>query len=84
MHSSDTAILYFEDVRVPQSNLIGDEGKGFIYQMLQFQEERLFAVAQGIVVIVKDITKNMCLHWFTTLVVYTCTVAFNNDNRNTT
>ena len=49
MHSSDTAILYFEDVRVPQSNRIGDEGKGFMYQMMQFQEERLFATAEGIV-----------------------------------
>nr|XP_054752157.1 probable acyl-CoA dehydrogenase 6 isoform X1 [Lytechinus pictus] len=45
MHSSDTAELFFEDVRVPQSNLIGQEGAGFIYQMLQFQEERLFAGA---------------------------------------
>ena len=45
MKSSDTAILYFEDVRVPQSNLIGEEGMGFVYQMLQFQEERMFASA---------------------------------------
>lgn len=45
MHSSDTAEIYFEDVRVPQSHVIGEEGKGFVYQMLQFQEERLFACA---------------------------------------
>ncbi len=45
MLSSDTAEIYFEDVRVPQSHLIGEEGKGFVYQMLQFQEERLFACA---------------------------------------
>jgi citronellyl-CoA dehydrogenase len=43
MHSSDTAELFFEDVRVPQRNLIGEEGKGFTYQMIQFQEERMFA-----------------------------------------
>ena len=43
MHSSDTALLYFEDVRVPARNLIGEEGKGFVYQMMQFQEERLYA-----------------------------------------
>ena len=43
MFSSDTAQLFFEDVRVPQKYLIGDEGMGFTYQMLQFQEERLFA-----------------------------------------
>lgn len=48
MHSSDTAQLYFEDVRVPARNLIGEEGKGFTYQMLQFQEERLWAAGAGL------------------------------------
>jgi citronellyl-CoA dehydrogenase len=46
--SSDTALLFFDDVRVPQRYLIGEEGKGFIYQMQQFQEERLFVVARSI------------------------------------
>ncbi|MFT4810369.1 MAG: citronellyl-CoA dehydrogenase [Paraglaciecola sp.] len=45
MHSSDTAQVFFDDVRVPQRNLIGEEGAGFRYQMLQFQEERLFVAA---------------------------------------
>ncbi|MCH8077349.1 MAG: acyl-CoA dehydrogenase family protein [SAR324 cluster bacterium] len=45
--SSDTVQIFFEDVRVPQSNRIGEEGKGFTYQMMQFQEERLFAAAKG-------------------------------------
>ncbi|NXS29448.1 IVD dehydrogenase, partial [Pomatostomus ruficeps] len=45
MRSSDTAQIFFEDVRVPCTNLIGEEGKGFTYQMLQFQEERLWGVA---------------------------------------
>ncbi|KAM9304582.1 putative acyl-CoA dehydrogenase 6 [Morus bassanus] len=45
MRSSDTAQIFFEDVRVPSKNLIGEEGNGFTYQMLQFQEERLWAVA---------------------------------------
>ncbi|MEL6308655.1 MAG: acyl-CoA dehydrogenase family protein [Chloroflexota bacterium] len=40
-HSSDTAVLSFEDMRVPFKNRIGDEGKGFYYQMEQFQVERL-------------------------------------------
>ncbi|NXG42877.1 IVD dehydrogenase, partial [Psilopogon haemacephalus] len=44
MRSSDTAQIFFEDVRVPSKNLIGEEGMGFIYQMLQFQEERLWGV----------------------------------------
>ncbi|MFZ3128505.1 MAG: acyl-CoA dehydrogenase family protein [Rhodoferax sp.] len=45
MHSSDTAQLFFDNVRVPQSNLIGQEGMGFMFQMLQFQEERLYGAA---------------------------------------
>ncbi|XP_048085388.1 probable acyl-CoA dehydrogenase 6 [Alosa alosa] len=45
MWSSDTAEVFFDDVRVPCKNLIGQEGMGFTYQMLQFQEERLWAVA---------------------------------------
>ena len=48
MMSSDTGLIHFDDVRVPQSNRIGDEGAGFTYQMMQFQEERLWAAAQSI------------------------------------
>ena len=48
MHSSDTTQVFFEDVRVPQANLIGEEGKGFAYQMAQFQIERLWAGAAGL------------------------------------
>lgn len=43
-HSSDTAILSFDNVRVPQANRIGPEGMGFILQMQQFQKERLSGV----------------------------------------
>jgi len=45
MHSSDTGLIYFDEVRVPQRYRIGAEGQGFIYQMQQFQEERLWAAA---------------------------------------
>ena len=48
MMSSDTAQIFFEDVRVPQRNRIGEEGKGFVYQMQQFQEERLWAGLAGL------------------------------------
>jgi citronellyl-CoA dehydrogenase len=44
MRSSDTAQIHFDDVRVPQRYRIGDEGLGFGYQMVQFQEERLWAI----------------------------------------
>ena len=49
MHASDTALLHFEDVRVPARNLIGEEGRGFTYQMMQFQEERLYAALGSVV-----------------------------------
>lgn len=48
MHSSDTAELLFEDVRVPATYLIGEPGMGFTYQMMQFQEERMYAATSGI------------------------------------
>ncbi|MGB6118859.1 MAG: acyl-CoA dehydrogenase family protein, partial [Mesorhizobium sp.] len=48
MHSSDTAQLFFDEVRVPARNIIGQEGMGFTYQMLQFQEERLYAVISAL------------------------------------
>jgi citronellyl-CoA dehydrogenase len=44
---SDTAQIFFENVRVPQANLIGEAGMGFIYQMEQFQEERLWSAASS-------------------------------------
>jgi citronellyl-CoA dehydrogenase len=48
MHSSDTAQIHFDDVRVPQRFRIGAEGQGFAYQMIQFQEERLFGAASSL------------------------------------
>ncbi len=42
MDASDTAQLHFDDVRVPQRFRIGEEGMGFMYQMEQFQIERLW------------------------------------------
>ena len=41
MRASDTCPVFFEEVRVPQANRIGEEGLGFMMQMVQFQEERL-------------------------------------------
>ncbi len=42
MDASDTAQLFFDGVRVPKRYRIGEEGMGFIYQMEQFQHERLW------------------------------------------
>ena len=47
MRASDTAQIFFDDVRVPQRFRIGEEGMGFAYQMMQFQEERLWAAASA-------------------------------------
>ena len=48
MHASDTAQLHFDNVRVPQRYLIGEEGMGFIYQMEQFQIERLWGAMNNV------------------------------------
>ena len=47
-HASDTTELHFEDVRVPRRYLIGDEGHGFRYVMMNFQGERLAAAIMGV------------------------------------
>ncbi|MDF3881778.1 acyl-CoA dehydrogenase family protein [Cupriavidus basilensis] len=46
MWCSDTAQIFFDEVRVPARYRIGEEGMGFIYQMKQFQEERLNGAAR--------------------------------------
>ncbi|HEX5310940.1 acyl-CoA dehydrogenase family protein [Aquabacterium sp.] len=48
MNASDTAQIFFDNVRVPKRNLIGSEGTGFMMQMLQFQEERLYGAANSL------------------------------------
>jgi hypothetical protein len=46
--SSDTAELFFDQVRVPATQLVGEEGKGFFYIMESFQLERLIAAILAI------------------------------------
>ena len=48
LHASDTAQIFFDGVRVPVRHRIGEEGRGFTYQMEQFQEERLYAAAKAV------------------------------------
>ena len=62
MRSSDTAQLFFDNVRVPKRNLIGVEGTGFMMQMLQFQEERLYGAANSLLMMDRliDLTIDYC------------------------
>lgn len=48
IRASDTAELIFEDVRVPEANLIGERGKGFYYFMEFFDRTRIYVGAQGV------------------------------------
>jgi acyl-CoA dehydrogenase len=47
-HCSDTAELFFEDLRVPSNALLGEEGKGFVYLMQELPRERLGCSVQAI------------------------------------
>ncbi|CAN7310035.1 acyl-CoA dehydrogenase family protein [Phenylobacterium sp. LjRoot225] len=46
-HSADTSELFFNDVRVPHSNLLGDEGRGFAALMSELPQERLSIAIQA-------------------------------------
>jgi len=48
IRASDTAEIAFEDVRVPQANLVGKEGKGFYQLMHFFDTTRIMVAAQGL------------------------------------
>jgi alkylation response protein AidB-like acyl-CoA dehydrogenase len=48
MHSSDTALLAFQDVRVPASAVLGQVGKGFYHIMWELQGERLIGAASSV------------------------------------
>jgi citronellyl-CoA dehydrogenase len=59
MRSSDTAELFFDDMKIPAENLIGVEGEGFIHQMMQFQHERFSALPMSYVVTKKVIAETV-------------------------
>lgn len=64
MKAQDTSELFFQDVRVPRENLLGEEGRGFVYLMQDLPQERLsiavgaVANAQAILDATVDYTKN--------------------------
>ena len=47
LHAQDTAELFFDDVVVPKENLLGEEGSGFIYLMMNLPQERLSIAMTG-------------------------------------
>jgi len=48
LHSQDTAELFFDDVRVPVANRLGDEGQGFAYLTANLAQERLSIAVTGV------------------------------------
>ena len=48
MHASDTALLAFQDVRVPASAMLGEQGKGFYKIMWELQGERMIGAAGSV------------------------------------
>lgn len=47
LKAQDTSELFFQDVRVPKENLLGDEGMGFVYLMQELPQERLYIATAG-------------------------------------
>lgn len=62
LRAQDTSELFFEDVRLPQSALLGEEGKGFRYLMKELPQERLLiaAMAQASSEFMFETTRNYC------------------------
>ncbi|WP_019629558.1 acyl-CoA dehydrogenase family protein [Actinomadura atramentaria] len=62
MHAQDTAELFFDNVRVPKENLLGEEGQGFIYLMQNLARERLSigVTAQAAAEAAFDMTVEYC------------------------
>jgi alkylation response protein AidB-like acyl-CoA dehydrogenase len=48
MHASDTALLAFQDVRVPATTMLGEEGRGFYHIMWELQGERMIGAAGSV------------------------------------
>ena len=48
MHASDTALLAFQDVRVPDNAMLGQVGKGFYHIMWELQGERMIGAAGAV------------------------------------
>ncbi|TSI10659.1 acyl-CoA dehydrogenase family protein [Lysinibacillus sp. BW-2-10] len=73
MHSADTGELIFEDAKVPASNLLGEEGKGFYYLMDKLQQERLLVAIE--VQIEAEEMFRITKEYVTTRKAFDCTIA---------
>lgn len=51
LKAQDTAELFFDNVRVPVANLIGEPGKGFVYLMEQLAQERLVIAVRSVAIL---------------------------------
>jgi len=64
MKAQDTSELFFDNVRVPKSNVLGEAGKGFYYLMQDLPQERLIiadigvAAAEGVFEVTRQYTKD--------------------------
>ncbi len=61
LHAQDTAELSFTDVHVPRENLLGEEGQGFLYLMMNLPQERLIIGAQAVAAI--EAVVELCLDY---------------------
>ncbi|MEO7942289.1 MAG: acyl-CoA dehydrogenase family protein, partial [Marmoricola sp.] len=61
LHAQDTAELSFTDVVVPKENLLGEEGEGFIYLMMNLPQERLIIAAEAVAA--AEMILEMCLDY---------------------
>jgi acyl-CoA dehydrogenase len=61
LHAQDTAELSFSDVVVPKENLLGEEGQGFVYLMMNLPQERLIIAAQAVAA--AEAVVEMCLDY---------------------
>ena len=59
MKAQDTAELYFDEVRVPVDNLLGEEGAGYGYAMKQLAHERLIVAIIGVTTLESAVTETI-------------------------
>ncbi|MEZ5004282.1 MAG: acyl-CoA dehydrogenase family protein [Chitinophagales bacterium] len=59
LHAQDTCELFFEDVKVPKENLLGETGRGFAYMMTELAQERLLVGWAGLALTEKNLSDSI-------------------------